>query len=502
MTKCLIVDDEEQNRYFLDVLLRGHGYETMTAVNGEDALNKLRLNPPDLIISDIMMPVMDGFQFCRECKNDQKLKEIPFVFYTAQYTEKQDEKFALALGADQFIIKPQEPEILLEIINEVLHLNKFREGAGKPSLDREAYLSAHDERIVKKLEEKMADMAKMNLALRESEEKYRLLAENVHDVIFILDMNLNYNYVSPSVKFLRGYEPAEMVGRRVSETLTPASWDMATRLFSEEVERKKIRRGDFRESRTIELEMMKKDGTTIWTEVNVSLLRDDKNHPTGILGVTRDITERKKAAEALGKSLAQLRDALAGTVQAMAALVETRDPYTAGHQRRVTGLAVALAGEIGLSHDQIDGLRMACTIHDVGKISIPTEILAMTRKLTDIEFSLIKTHAQAGHDIMKDIRLPWSIARIILEHHERMDGSGYPNGLTGDHLLIESRILSVADVVEAMVSHRPYRPALGIDAALQEITGSSGVRYDPVVVNACVRLFKETGYRIGLQVSA
>src|SRR5690606_21541678 len=152
------------------------------------------------------------------------------------------------------------------------------------------------------------------------------------------------------------------------------------------------------------------------------------------------------------------------TIQAMAVTVETRDPYTAGHQRRVADLARSIAAEMGLSRDQIDGIRMAATIHDLGKISVPVELLTKPTRLTKIEFDLIKTHSQAGYDILKDIDFPWPIARMVLEHHERVDGSGYPNGRTRDQILIESRILSVADVIEAMASHRPYRPGRGIRA--------------------------------------
>ena len=177
--------------------------------------------------------------------------------------------------------------------------------------------------------------------------------------------------------------------------------------------------------------------------------------------------------------------------------VETRDPYTAGHQRRVADLSRAIARAIGsLTTEQIDGLRMASTIHDIGKISVPAEILSKPKKLTDIEFSLIKVHPQSGYDILKDIDFSWPIARMVLEHHERMDGSGYPNGLTGSDLLLESRILAVADVVESMASHRPYRPALGINAALDEIAKNKGVLYDPEVVDVCLKLFNEKGYKL------
>jgi len=162
----------------------------------------------------------------------------------------------------------------------------------------------------------------------------------------------------------------------------------------------------------------------------------------------------------------------------------------------VSDLAHAITTEVGLSKYQIEGLRIAGKIHDIRKVSIPAEILSMPRKLTAIEFNLIKTHAQSGHDIIKDIEFPWPIARMILEHHERLDGSGYPHGLTGDNLLLESRILSVADVVEAIATHRPYLPALGLDAVLGEITKSKGVLYDTDAVDACMRLFREKGYKI------
>lgn len=496
MLKCLIVDDEEQNLYLLDTLLRGHGYETLTAENGEAALILARQTPPDLIISDIMMPVMDGFQFCRACKTDPILKNIPFVFYTAQYTENQDEEFAMSLGADRFIVKPQEPEIFVQMMKDVLMRYPSGEARPEAPLDRVAFLSAHDERVVNKLEEKMAEMARMNRALYESEQKYRLLAENVHDVLFVLDEDLRYKYVSPSVRFLRGYEPEEIVGVSASESMTASSWLSASKIFAEEMERDKTGDRDARRSRTFELEMLCKGGDTVWVEVRVSLLRNDQNEPAGVLGVTRDISERKKAEEELARSYAQLRSALVETVQAMASLVAKRDPYTAAHQRRVTDLSVRLAAEMDLSREQLDGIYLAAMIHDIGKISIPAEILTMSRKLRDLEFRLMQTHAQSGHDILKDISFPWPIARMIREHHERMDGSGYPFGLTGEGLLLESRILAVADVVEAMVSHRPYRPSLGLEAALEEISQNRGILYDSEVVDACMRLFQEKNYRM------
>ena len=198
--------------------------------------------------------------------------------------------------------------------------------------------------------------------------------------------------------------------------------------------------------------------------------------------------ERKRAKQKLQKTLEE-------TIHALASAIEMRDPYTAGHQKRVTKLACAIAKEMGLSKEQIEGIRMAGLIHDIGKISIPSEILTKPGKLNDLECSLIKTHPQAGYNILKGIEFPWPVAQIVLQHHEMMDGSGYPQGLCGKDILLEAGILAVADVVEAMSSHRPYRPAYGIDKALEEISKNKGILYDPEVVNACLRLFNQKGFK-------
>jgi putative nucleotidyltransferase with HDIG domain len=206
------------------------------------------------------------------------------------------------------------------------------------------------------------------------------------------------------------------------------------------------------------------------------------------------LKERHQAEEQLRLTMENLRKAMGATIQTLALTVETRDPYTAGHQKRVTTLARAIANEMVLPKTQIDGIRMAGVIHDIGKISVPAEILSKPAKLSDLEMGLIRTHSQAGYDILKDIDFPWPIARIILEHHERMDGSGYPHGITGNDILIESRILAVADVVEAIASYRPYRPALGLDHALEIISKGSGTLYDANVVTTCIKLFHEKGF--------
>ena len=262
------------------------------------------------------------------------------------------------------------------------------------------------------------------------------------------------------------------------------------------MELEKTGRREINKSQILQLEMMRKDGTTVWTEVKFSFIRDEDQRPVGILGVTRDITERKQAEEELQQTLESLRKAVGATIQVMVSAVEMRDPYTAGHQLRTANLACAIATEMGLPQDKIDGLRMAGSIHDIGKLSIPAEILSKPTKLTNLEFSLIKEHSQKGYEMLKDVESPWPLAQIVYQHHERMDGSGYPRNLKGDEILMEARIMAVADVVEAMASHRPYRPALGIDAALDEIEKNRGTLYDNAVADACLRLFREKGFQL------
>ncbi|GAF88700.1 unnamed protein product [marine sediment metagenome] len=207
-------------------------------------------------------------------------------------------------------------------------------------------------------------------------------------------------------------------------------------------------------------------------------------------------SEPKWAEEELRQSLEELQRTFEGTIAALGVIVEKRDPYIVGHHQRVTRLACAIAEEMGLAEERIEGIHVAGSVHDIGRISAPTQILSKPSPLNDIEFAMIKTHAQVGYDLLRTIEFPWPVAPIVLQHHEKMDGSGYPKGLAGESILLEARILGVADVVEAMTSRRSYRPALGIDKALGEISRNSGILYDPEAVEACLKLFTETGVYI------
>jgi putative two-component system response regulator len=335
--RILAVDDTPASLKLLTDILTEKGYEVRSAINGELALNSAINNPPELMLLDIRMPTMDGFEVCRRLKNHPSTREVPVIFVSA-LLDTGEKVQGFELGAVDFVTKPYQRDELLARVRTHLEVGRLRNN----------------------LEELVEERTR---ELRESEKKHR-----------------------------------------------------------------------------------------------ASLLE---------------------------------------FIAAIAATVEMRDPYTAGHQRRVAKLAGAIANELHLAEDQIEGLYLAAVVHDIGKIRIPAEILCKPGRLDEIEFSLIKQHVQTGYEILKAISFPWPIATVVQQHHERVGGQGYPMGLNGDQILLEARILGVADVVEAMITHRPYRPGLGVPAALEEIRNNRDVLYDPVVVDACLRLFKEERFDFG-----
>ena len=236
------------------------------------------------------------------------------------------------------------------------------------------------------------------------------------------------------------------------------------------------------------------DGEVRFVHSRAELILTDAGRPQTVVGAVQDITERKAAEHDALEATARLRRAVDGAVLAMSQVVEARDPYTAGHERRVSELATAIAREMGMTGEELTGVRLGSLIHDVGKIAVPAEILAKPGRLNEVEFSLVKQHAQAGYDILAAIDFDWPVAEMALQHHERLDGSGYPRALRAADILLEAKILAVADVVEAMSSHRPYRATLGMPAALAEIREHAGVKFDAGVVAACVRVVEEQGF--------
>ncbi len=325
--KILVVDDTPASLKLLTELLKTEGYEVRSAISGELALYAANNNPPELILLDIRMPLMDGFEVCRRLKAQPKTRDVPIIFVSA-LSETNEKVEGFELGAVDFVTKPYQREELLIRVRTHLEMTRLRN----------------------RLE-------------------------------FLVDERTN-----------------------------------------------------------------------------------------------------------------ELRASMLAFVTAIASTVEMRDPYTAGHQFRTANLASAIARELQLPEDQIEGLNLACVVHDIGKIRIPAEILCKPGRLNELEFGLIKQHPETGYEILKSIDFPWPIAQTVLHHHERENGSGYPHGLKNEEILLEAKILAVADVVEAMSSHRPYRPGLGIEAALNEITQQQGLLYDTTVVDACLTLFRQNGY--------
>jgi len=245
----------------------------------------------------------------------------------------------------------------------------------------------------------------------------------------------------------------------------------------------------------IEHEALLKDKTEIFIGVKAKPFYDKFNKPQKLIGTMMDITGRKKAEIKLLKSEETLKKTLNGAINTLAAIVETKDPYTYGHQQRVCKLATIIAEDLGLDENKVEAIRIASLIHDIGKVNIPASILSKPGKLTDIEFEMIKTHPQLSYNMLKRIEFPLPIVDIILQHHEKIDGSGYPRGLKGKDIMFEAKILTVADVVEAMSSHRPYRPALGLDAAIDEIRKNKGKLYDPDVADSCIKVFAKKKFK-------
>jgi PAS domain S-box-containing protein len=335
----------------------------------------------------------------------------------------------------------------------------------------------------------ISDRKKAEEAFRESEGKYRTILEEMEDVYFETDIKGNITFVNASSCKMSGYSEEELIGMPFKKISAPDDIEKIMQYFGEIFLTDKT-------GKPFLWNLVKKNREQGFFEIVVSLIRDKQGNPVGFRGIGRDITERRKAEAELQQTLESLRKSFGVTIQVMVSAVEMRDPYTAGHQVRTADLARAIAMEMGLPKDKIDGIRMAGSIHDIGKLSIPAEILSKPTKLTDIEFDLIKDHSQSGYEMLKDVESPWPLAQIVYQHHERMNGSGYPRNLKGNEIIIEARIMAVADVVEAMASHRPYRPGLGIDAALAEIEKNKGTHYDNTVVDACLRLFREKGYQL------
>ena len=400
---------------------------------------------PDIIISDYKMPRFDGMSALRMAQ--EKTPETPFIIATGS-TNEDTAVECIKAGAWDYVIKEHIKRLGQAVLNA---LEQSRVRQEKKRVDED---------------------------LRESEEKYRSLIESTDDLVFLIDRDLRFLYANQKYLARLGWTVKELKELEYNKYYSVEQTAQFIVKMGEAIEKN---------ASIVYEHVSEKDGKIFLRTVS-PVRESGLGEITKVTVISKDITERKKAEE-------RLKIAFGSIVKVLAATVEKRDPYTAGHQRKVAELAWAIAGEMGLSEEKKETIRTAGVIHDLGKIVIPSEILSKPSKLTEFEFMLLKTHSMEGYDILKDVDFPGPVARIVLEHHERMDGSGYPRGLKGEEILPESRILVVADVIEAMASHRPYRPAHGIDKALEEVEKGRGNLYDEAVVDACLRLFREKGFQ-------
>jgi PAS domain S-box-containing protein/putative nucleotidyltransferase with HDIG domain len=437
--KILIVEDENLVARDLLNMVKTLGYEVTDVVQtGEVALKGLSHKPPDLALMDIVLKGnVDGISVASVLWEEYS---IPVVYITS-FAD--DVTFERAKMTEPFgyLLKPFEERELELTIETALY------------------------------------KARMLLLLKEKEQWLSTILRSIGDGIIAINRERRISFINPVAEKLTGWSEREAIGQPLNQVFRLKEMPSPNRAstFSEPYENI----------------LLSKEGLETLIEQTVTPLPEDKGRGMGEVIVFRDISARKKVEKELQESWARLHRTLQGTIQAISTTIEMRDPYTAGHQRRVAFLAEAIANELKLPEFQVEGIRFAAQIHDIGKIYVPAEILSKPTKLTDLEYTIIKTHPQAGYEILKNIEFPWPIGLIVLQHHERIDGSGYPNGLKDGEILLEAKILSVADVVEAMSSHRPYRPSFGIGKALEEVQIKKGILYDSQVVEACLKIFSE-----------
>ncbi len=410
----------------------------------------------DIILADYTVPGFGAMQALSILK-DRNI-DIPFIIISGTV----DEEIAISAmkaGANNYIMKDRLARLL-------------------PTIERE--LSDLDARRERKRVEEEANLTSAKLTT---------MVEMLPDMFFIKDLDGKYEMVNTAFEKFAGYTREHILGRTDRSFFPREAVDALCDADQNVLDLKKTVRQDMK---------IEKGGVVRWFDtVKVPLLDGDGN-AIGIMGTSRDITDIKMIEEELSNKVLELQNAWEQTVTVLSDAVEIKDAYTSGHQKRVAALSVAIGQALGMSSSDITGLKMAALIHDVGKLQIPGEILSKPSKLMEAEFTLVKTHSEAGRSILKDADFPWDIAQMVYQHHERLDGSGYPQGLMGLSIMLEARIIAVADVVEAMSSHRPYRPALGIEAALGEIAQNSGKLYDPAVVEACLSLFTKEHFTFDL----
>ncbi len=456
----LIAEDDIVSRKALSTILQKQGHEVVEAHDGVQAWQQLHgLETPGLLILDIMMPNMDGLELCKKIRSSDNLNSAYIILLTAK-TSKEDIVQGLESGANDYITKPCDYDEL-----------KARLNVGQRMLEMQSELlnELNEHRLTEK-------------RLRVSEERYKKLINSSPDAVALLNEEGRFLTVNPSMAQRYNLTQKQLEGKTLHQVMPYEFAEKQTEKSKEAMEKREI----------VYYEIEKQGWYFQNYYIPVSTFDNQKTYQI----ISRDFTEVKQTQNKLEKTLDKLNKAVQATVRALSLTLEQRDAFTAGHQERVARLACIIARELELEEERIQGLYFAGLVHDIGKISVPSEILSKPTRLSDIEFSLIKQHPQVGFEILKDIEFPWPIADVVLQHHERIDGSGYPNGLSGNQIMKKAKILAVADVVEAMTSHRPYRPGLGLNVALEEVEKNRGTLYDQDTVEVCLKLFREKGHSL------
>lgn len=442
----LLVDDQEFARKMIANALGTEKYDLLEAADGQRAVQVFLEKSPDIVLLDAVMPKMNGFEACRFIREAEKGVKTPTpILMITSLGDVDSINEGFAAGVSDFIQKP----INIDILRRRLEL------------------------LIKQRD--------IDEKLRKSEERFRLMAENARDCIVMVRLKpFRYEYISPVIETITGYSVDEFYNEPQL---------LARIIYNRDASKlKKAMDDGITEHHLYEIRVMHKRGHLVFVESQVVPVVANKN-VVGLQVISRDITQRKK--DEMRRRLESTKKALFETVKALSSTIEIRDPYTSGHQNRVAELAVAISKEMELDNPQVDAVQTAALLHDIGKITVPAEYLSKPGDLTEMEFNIIKYHPVVGYEILKPIEFHRPIAQIVYQHHERIDGSGYPLGLAADEILLEARIISVADVVEAMSSHRPYRAALGLDKALGEIADNLGNRYDAEVGRACLNVFEK-----------
>jgi PAS domain S-box-containing protein/putative nucleotidyltransferase with HDIG domain len=449
-TNEALKNSEKRYRSLFESMLNGYAYCRMIYKDGK---------PDDFIYLDVNQ-AFETQTGLKDVVGKKASEVIPGI-------NKSDEKLMDIYGRVALTGKPESFEIYLSALQMWFSISVY-------SPEKDYFVSIFDVITERKKNEQL---------ITEEAVRRRILLEQSSDGIFVLD--INGKVYEANKRF------AEILGYSVGEVSQFHAWDWDIQLSREEI--LDMLTSVDEEGDHFETLFRRKDGTLCPVELSTN--GASVSGQKLIFCVCRDITERKRAEVESKKSLAALQQALNETVKVLSSASEVKDPYTAGHQQRVTQLAVAIATEMSLTQEQVSAIRVSGILHDIGKLSIPSEILSKPGKLNDAEYNLVKTHALTGYNILKNVKFPWPVADIVVQHHERLNGSGYPNGLKGEDMMLEAKILAVADVVEAMSSHRPYRAALGEGAALEEISKHKGVLYDGEVVKACYAVFYDNAFK-------